>query len=97
MMRALPSLVGIVVPEGNHFTVASFKVIHNKQTGFSQGNRFVDFFTHASVEKVLQTYSCMAIPNVEQPFHLNWATFCMGDKRANKVVFATLIFFRLSL
>ncbi|MFS7978712.1 putative RNA recognition motif domain, nucleotide-binding alpha-beta plait domain superfamily [Helianthus anomalus] len=23
------------------------------------------------------------MPNTEQPFHLNWATFSMGDKRSN--------------
>lgn len=63
--------------------VASIKVIRNKQTGFSEGYGFVEFFTHASAEKVLQTYSCMTMPNVEQPFRLNWATFSMGDKRAN--------------
>ncbi|CAN4092756.1 unnamed protein product [Withania somnifera] len=63
--------------------VASIKVIRNKQTGFSEGYGFVEFFTHAAAEKVLQTYSCMTMPNVEQPFHLNWATFSMGDKRAN--------------
>ncbi|CAN4122726.1 unnamed protein product [Withania somnifera] len=63
--------------------VASIKVIRNKQTGFSEGYGFVEFFTHAAAEKVLQTYSCMTMPNVEQPFRLNWATFSMGDKRAN--------------
>ncbi|KAG5613147.1 hypothetical protein H5410_024428 [Solanum commersonii] len=55
--------------------VASIKVIRNKQTGFSEGYGFVEFFTHASAEKVLQTYSCMTMPNAEQPFRLNWATF----------------------
>ncbi|XP_019231776.1 PREDICTED: polyadenylate-binding protein RBP47-like [Nicotiana attenuata] len=63
--------------------VASIKVIRNKQTGFSEGYGFVEFFTHAAAEKVLQTYSCMTMPNVDQPFRLNWATFSMGDKRAN--------------
>ncbi|KAM3234084.1 hypothetical protein P3L10_019443 [Capsicum annuum] len=32
--------------------------------------------------------------NMEQPFRLNWTTFSMGNKRANKVVFATIIFLR---
>ncbi|KAF3630629.1 hypothetical protein FXO38_21865 [Capsicum annuum] len=32
--------------------VASIKVIHNKQTGFSEGYGFVEFFTHASAEKL---------------------------------------------
>ncbi|KAK3039390.1 hypothetical protein RJ639_027639 [Escallonia herrerae] len=63
--------------------VASIKVIRNKQTGFSEGYGFVEFFSHAAAEKVLQTYTCIAMPNTEQPFRLNWATFSMGDKRSN--------------
>ncbi|KAI3807239.1 hypothetical protein L1987_23164 [Smallanthus sonchifolius] len=63
--------------------VASIKVIRNKQTGFSEGYGFVEFFSHSAAEKVLQTYTCIAMPNTEQPFRLNWATFSMGDKRSN--------------
>ncbi|KAJ0604163.1 putative RNA recognition motif domain, nucleotide-binding alpha-beta plait domain superfamily [Helianthus annuus] len=63
--------------------VASIKVIRNKQTGFSEGYGFVEFFSHNAAEKVLQTYTCIAMPNTEQPFRLNWATFSMGDKRSN--------------
>ncbi|KAI7744261.1 hypothetical protein M8C21_012269 [Ambrosia artemisiifolia] len=63
--------------------VASIKVIRNKQTGFSEGYGFVEFYSHAAAEKVLQTYASIAMPNTEQPFRLNWATFSMGDKRAN--------------
>ncbi|CAI9777787.1 unnamed protein product [Fraxinus pennsylvanica] len=63
--------------------VASIKVIRNKQTGFSEGYGFVEFFTHAAAEKVLQTYSCISMPNTDQLFRLNWATFSMGDKRTN--------------
>ncbi|XP_076901746.1 polyadenylate-binding protein RBP47C'-like [Bidens hawaiensis] len=63
--------------------VASIKVIRNKQTGFSEGYGFVEFFSHAAAEKVLQSYTCIAMPNTEQPFRLNWATFSMGDKRSN--------------
>ncbi|KAM7521038.1 hypothetical protein LguiB_020000 [Lonicera macranthoides] len=63
--------------------VASIKVIRNKQTGFPEGYGFVEFFSHAAAEKVLQTYTCIAMPNTEQPFRLNWATFSMGDKRSN--------------
>ncbi|KAK2997421.1 hypothetical protein RJ639_044592 [Escallonia herrerae] len=63
--------------------VASIKVIRNKQTGFSEGYGFVEFFSHAAAEKVLQTYTCIAMPNTDQPFRLNWATFSMGDKRSN--------------
>ncbi|PIN25249.1 Apoptosis-promoting RNA-binding protein TIA-1/TIAR (RRM superfamily) [Handroanthus impetiginosus] len=63
--------------------VSSIKVIRNKQTGFSEGYGFVEFFTHAAAEKVLQTYSCLAMPNTDQLFRLNWAAFSMGDKRTN--------------
>ncbi|CAA2996150.1 polyadenylate-binding RBP47-like [Olea europaea subsp. europaea] len=63
--------------------VASIKVIRNKQTGFSEGYGFVEFFTHAAAEKVLQTYSCISMPNTDQIFRLNWAMFSMGDKRTN--------------
>ncbi|KAL3505209.1 hypothetical protein ACH5RR_035050 [Cinchona calisaya] len=63
--------------------VASIKVIRNKQTGFSEGYGFVEFFSHAAAEKVLQAYTCIVMPNTEQPFRLNWATFSTGDKRSN--------------
>lgn len=43
----------------------------------------MEFFTHAAAEKALQTYSCVAMPNTEQLFRLNWAAFSMGDKRSN--------------
>lgn len=63
--------------------VASIKVIRNKQTGFSEGYGFVEFFSHAAAEKVLQSYSCIVMPNTDQPFRLNWATFSTGDKRSS--------------
>lgn len=63
--------------------LSSIKVIRNKQTGISEGYGFVEFFSHAAAEKVLQTYSCIVMPNAEQPFRLNWATFSAGDKRAS--------------
>lgn len=63
--------------------VASIKVIRNKQTGFSEGYGFVEFFSHAAAEKILQAYPCIIMPNTEQPFRLNWATFSTGDKRSN--------------
>ncbi|KAI3726693.1 hypothetical protein L1987_66493 [Smallanthus sonchifolius] len=63
--------------------VASIKVIRNKQTGFSEGYGFVEFYSHAAAEKVLQTYGSIVMPNTEQPFRLNWATFSTGDKRSN--------------
>ncbi|XAR61854.1 hypothetical protein NMG60_11016388 [Bertholletia excelsa] len=63
--------------------VASIKVIRNKQTGLSEGYGFVEFSSHAAADKVLQSYAGKAMPNTEQPFRLNWATFSMGDKRSN--------------
>ncbi|XWS24274.1 hypothetical protein CRYUN_Cryun28dG0086800 [Craigia yunnanensis] len=62
--------------------IASIKVIRNKQTGLSEGYGFVEFFSHATAEKVLQNYSGILMPNTEQPFRLNWATFSTGEKRS---------------
>ncbi|KAK4770535.1 hypothetical protein SAY87_031067 [Trapa incisa] len=63
--------------------LASIKVIRNKQTGLSEGYGFVEFFSHTTAEKVLQNYSGMLMPNTDQPFRLNWATFSTGDKRSD--------------
>ncbi|KAM7266636.1 hypothetical protein ACFE04_004533 [Oxalis oulophora] len=63
--------------------IASIKVIRNKQTGLTEGYGFVEFLTHATAEKVLQNYPGIAMPNTEQPFRLNWATFSTGDKRSD--------------
>uniref|UniRef100_A0A6N2MKC1 Uroporphyrinogen-III synthase n=1 Tax=Salix viminalis TaxID=40686 RepID=A0A6N2MKC1_SALVM len=63
--------------------IASIKVIRNKQTGLSEGYGFVEFFTHATAEKVLQNYGGILMPNTEQPFRLNWASFSTGDKRSD--------------
>ncbi|KAE8709866.1 Polyadenylate-binding protein RBP47 [Hibiscus syriacus] len=61
--------------------IASIKVIRNKQTGLSEGYGFVQFFSHATAEKVLQNYSGILMPNTDHPFRLNWATFSTGEKR----------------
>jgi len=66
-----------------HWQIASIKVIRNKQTGLSEGYGFVEFLTHATAEKVLQNYGGILMPNTEQPFRLNWATFSTGDKRSD--------------
>ncbi|XP_059637461.1 polyadenylate-binding protein RBP47-like isoform X2 [Cornus florida] len=63
--------------------LTSIKVIRNKQTGLSEGYGFVEFYSHGAAEKVLQNYTGCMMPNTEQPFRLNWATFSMGDKRSN--------------
>ncbi|KAI4375024.1 hypothetical protein MLD38_012942 [Melastoma candidum] len=60
--------------------ISSIKVIRNKHTGLSEGYGFVEFFSHAMAEKVLQNYSGTTMPNAEQPFRLNWASFSTGDK-----------------
>ncbi|KAJ6685920.1 TRNA SELENOCYSTEINE 1-ASSOCIATED PROTEIN 1-RELATED-RELATED [Salix purpurea] len=63
--------------------IASIKVIRSKQTGLSEGYGFVEFFTHATAEKVLQNYGGILMPNTEQPFRLNWATLSTGEKRSD--------------
>ncbi|GLU04316.1 hypothetical protein SLE2022_214690 [Rubroshorea leprosula] len=62
--------------------IVSLKVIRNKQTGLSEGYGFVEFLTHATAEKVLQNYGGILMPNTDQPFRLNWATFSTGEKRS---------------
>jgi RNA recognition motif-containing protein len=57
------------------------KIIRNKQTGYSEGYGFVEFISHASAEKVLQAYNGTLMPNTEQPFRLNWASFGIGERR----------------
>ncbi|XP_027353759.1 polyadenylate-binding protein RBP47C-like isoform X2 [Abrus precatorius] len=65
--------------------ISSIKVIRNKQTGLSEGYGFVEFYSHGTAEKVLQNYAGILMPNTEQPFRLNWATFSTGDKRSDNV------------
>ncbi|KAM1720859.1 hypothetical protein TB2_022029 [Malus domestica] len=59
--------------------VSSIKVICNKQTGPSEGYGFVEFYSREAAEEVLQNYNGTGMPNTEQPFRLNWATFSAGD------------------
>ncbi|XP_010275610.1 PREDICTED: polyadenylate-binding protein RBP47-like isoform X2 [Nelumbo nucifera] len=63
--------------------VVSIKVIRNKQTGQSEGYGFVEFFSHAAAEKVLQNYNGTAMPNTDHPFRLNWASFSTGERRSD--------------
>lgn len=63
--------------------LASVKVIRNKQTRQSEGYGFVEFLSRETAEKVLQSFSNATMPNTEQPFRLNWATFSSGDKRSD--------------
>lgn len=63
--------------------VFSVKVIRNKQTGQSEGYGFVEFYSRTTAERVLQNYNGSVMPNTEQNFRLNWATFSAGDKRSD--------------
>ncbi|KAF5742179.1 hypothetical protein HS088_TW09G00221 [Tripterygium wilfordii] len=63
--------------------VSSVKVIRNKQTGQIEGYGFIEFINHAAAERVLQTYNGAPMPNVEQNFRLNWASFGGGEKRSD--------------
>ncbi|XP_004501589.1 polyadenylate-binding protein RBP47C'-like [Cicer arietinum] len=65
--------------------IFSIKVIRNKHTGQSEGYGFVEFHSHGTAEKVLQNFAGVLMPNTDQPFRLNWATFSTGDKRSDNV------------
>ncbi|XP_028105199.1 polyadenylate-binding protein RBP47-like [Camellia sinensis] len=58
--------------------VNSVKVIRSKQTSQSEGYGFIEFLSHAAAEKVLQSFNGTTMPNTEQTFRLNWATFSAG-------------------
>ncbi|GKA45281.1 polyadenylate-binding protein RBP47-like protein [Tanacetum coccineum] len=75
-MRSIQSVVGSCshVPQ-----VASIKLIRNKQTGQS----FSEFLSREAAEKVLQTYNGTIMPNTDQAFRLNWASFSTGEKHAD--------------
>eukprot|EP00250_Pteridium_aquilinum_P001994 c12207_g1_i1 orf=119-1441(+) len=61
--------------------VISVKIIRNKLTGQPEGYGFIEFTSHQAAEKILQTYNGTQMPQTEQIFRLNWASFGMGDKR----------------
>ncbi|KAI3740965.1 hypothetical protein L2E82_31440 [Cichorium intybus] len=63
--------------------VVSAKVIRNKQSGQSEGYGFIEFVSRAAAERHLQTYNGTLMPTVEQNFRLNWASFGVGEKRAD--------------
>ncbi|XP_044483823.1 polyadenylate-binding protein RBP47B' [Mangifera indica] len=63
--------------------VVSIKIIRNKITGQPEGYGFVEFVSHAAAERILQTYNGTPMPGTEQTFRLNWASFGMGEKRAD--------------
>ncbi|CAN8288604.1 unnamed protein product [Cochlearia groenlandica] len=61
--------------------IISAKVIRNKHTGLSEGYGFVEFLSHDVADKVLQEFNGTNMPNTEQPFRINWASFSTGEKR----------------
>ncbi|KAH9748058.1 hypothetical protein KPL70_004910 [Citrus sinensis] len=61
--------------------VVAVKVIRNKQTGQIEGYGFIEFISRAGAERVLQTFNGTPMPNGEQNFRLNWASFGAGEKR----------------
>ncbi|KAL5737666.1 hypothetical protein ACOSP7_030427 [Xanthoceras sorbifolium] len=71
-------LIGIFANSGE---VLSAKVIRNKQTNFPEGYGFIEFATHAAAERVLQNFNGAQMPNSEQTFRLNWATYGAGERR----------------
>ncbi|KAK9706433.1 hypothetical protein RND81_07G124100 [Saponaria officinalis] len=64
--------------------LVSVKIIRNKQTMQSECYGFIEFSTHAGAERVLQTYNGTLMPNAEQNFRLNWASYGSGEKRADE-------------
>ncbi|KAD2394351.1 hypothetical protein E3N88_41328 [Mikania micrantha] len=63
--------------------VSNIKLIRNKQTGQSERYGFIEFHSHEAAEKVIQSYNGTMMPNTDQAFRLNWASFSMGEKRAD--------------
>lgn len=61
--------------------VVSAKVIRNKQSTQSEGYGFIEFVNRAAAERHLQAYNGTLMPNVEQLFRLNWASFGSGEKK----------------
>ncbi|KAL8144062.1 hypothetical protein V2J09_017094 [Rumex salicifolius] len=65
------------------YEIANIKVIRNRKTGISEKYGFVEFNTHAMAEKALQSYAGAMMPNTDQHFRMNWASFSAVDKRAD--------------
>ncbi|GMH13007.1 hypothetical protein Nepgr_014848 [Nepenthes gracilis] len=63
--------------------VVSIKIIRNKTTGQPEGYGFVEFNSHAAAERILQTYNGTSMPGTDQLFRLNWASFGIGERRAD--------------
>ncbi|XP_076931818.1 polyadenylate-binding protein RBP47-like [Bidens hawaiensis] len=63
--------------------VQSIKIIRNRQTGQSERYGFVEFQTHSAAEKAIQSCNGTMMPNTDQVFRLNWASFSTGEKRGD--------------
>ena len=44
-------------------------------TGQSEGYGFIEFVNKAAAERALLTFGSQTMPQTEQQFRLNWATF----------------------
>ncbi|KAM0950359.1 putative RNA recognition motif domain, nucleotide-binding alpha-beta plait domain superfamily [Dioscorea sansibarensis] len=63
--------------------VLSVKIIRNKFTGQPEGYGFVEFASHAAAERILQMFNGTLMPGTDQKFRLNWASFGIGERRAD--------------
>ena len=61
--------------------LVSAKIIRNKYTGQSEGYGFMEFVSRSAAEKMMQNYNGTLMPNTEQVFRMNWASFSMGERR----------------
>eukprot|EP00850_Spirogloea_muscicola_P016853 SM000140S00602 [mRNA] locus=s140:170562:173228:- [translate_table: standard] len=61
--------------------LASVKIIRNKVTGYSEGYGFIEFATHMAAAAALHALNGTLMPQTEQPFRLNWASFGIGERR----------------
>ncbi|KAK3004901.1 hypothetical protein RJ639_018723 [Escallonia herrerae] len=61
--------------------VLSIKVIRNKITGHPEGYGFVEFDSHATAKRILESYGGTQIPGTEVTLRLNWASFGIGERR----------------
>ncbi|KAH9606691.1 hypothetical protein KSS87_014900 [Heliosperma pusillum] len=63
--------------------LVSVKIIRNKQTMQSECYGFIEFNSHVAAERMLKTYNGTLMPNSEQNFRLNWASYGSGEKRSD--------------
>ncbi|XP_021991377.1 polyadenylate-binding protein RBP45-like [Helianthus annuus] len=70
----------IIRLSGIYLEVVSSKVKRNKQSGQSEGYGFIEFVNRAAAKRHLQAYNSTLMPNVEQLFRLNWASFGAGER-----------------